>query len=106
MAPCSRSVPWTTRLACTASLAVLWAVGYSTLGTAQRVSGLDPTTALDLLIPFAGWAVWAYLGGIAWIVAPAVLIRSAPLFERTAAAFLIAMIVSFACFAWAPAAAT
>ena len=106
MTSCSVRITRATRLACTASLAAFWAVGYSALGSSHPASRLDPTTALDTLIPFAGWAVWAYLGGIAWIVLPAILIRSAPVFARTAAAFLIALILSFASFAFAPASAT
>lgn len=102
---CSPSVPWASRLAWSAGLAALWGTGYLTLGASRPLSRLDPTTALDALIPFAGWAVWPYLLGIVWIVLPAVVIRSAALFARTAAAILIAMIVSFTCFAVAPAGA-
>lgn len=104
MSPRSESVRLSTRIACTAGLGAFWALGYFTLGTWAQTSGtFDPSFALDTLIPFAGWAVWPYLLGMAWIALPAALIRSPLLFRQTAQAYALVMVLSFVCFVLVPA---
>lgn len=107
MSPRAESIRLSTRVVCSAGLGAFWALGYFTLGARAQTSGtFDPSSALDAFIPFAGWAVWPYLLGIAWIALPAALIRSPLLFRQTAQAYALVMILSFICFVLMPAAST
>ena len=104
MALRSESIRLGTRVVYTAGLGAFWALGYFTLGAwAQTPGTFDPSFALDALIPFAGWAVWPYLLGIAWIALPAALIRSPLLFRQTAQAYALVMVLCFVCFVLVPA---
>jgi hypothetical protein len=88
-------------------LAGVWAIGYFFLGARpQQTSAFDPSTALDLWIPFAGWVVWPYLLSIAGILLPAALVRSRELFSRTAVAYALAILLSFLVFYLLPTDAT
>jgi membrane-associated phospholipid phosphatase len=100
----SESIRLSTRVMCSAGLGAFWALGYFSLGTRAQPSGtFDPSIALDALIPFAAWAVWPYLLGIAWIALPAALICSPLLFRQTAEAYVFVMVLCFVCFVLVPA---
>jgi hypothetical protein len=78
----------------------LWGLGYFSL--APLPARFDPSTALDLRLPFVGAFLWVYLAGIVWIILPACLIRSRRRYRETASAYAIALLVAFICFALMP----
>lgn len=103
MVPWKDSLPVGIRLACVTCLGLLWASGYFLVGSwAQTSPSFNPSTSLDIAIPFVGWAVWAYLFGIVWIVTPAIVVRSPDLFGQTAFAYFTVITFSFLCFFLVP----
>lgn len=79
----------------------MWALGYFGIGARAGPGAFDPSTALDAAIPFAGWAVWIYLGALVWIGLPALLLGPA-LFRRAALAYAVAIATALVCFALLP----
>jgi membrane-associated phospholipid phosphatase len=91
------------RAALGAGLLALWAVGYfgvaySPLVTRARHAMLP----WDRALPFAGWAVWIYLAGLAMIAAPLLLLRPGRPLRRLVLAYLVVIVVAVACFAAFP----
>jgi membrane-associated phospholipid phosphatase len=97
VAPVS-SVSLRDRAACGAALGMFWGFGYFGLAAGSPVR-FDPTTGLDAAIPFIGWSVWVYVGGIVWISAPLVLVDERELFWQSAATYVAALSLGFLCFA-------
>jgi hypothetical protein len=100
----SLPVSTATRIGFTVLLSGVWAAGYFSIGTWTHTlrTHHDPSTRLDAVIPFVPWAVWPYLLAIAWIAAPAALIRSVPQFRRTAISYFLVLALSLLCFAVFP----
>jgi membrane-associated phospholipid phosphatase len=92
------------RALCGLGLAVFWAIGYFGIA-AHTTTTFDPSLDIDRRIPFVGWTVWVYTGGLLWIASPLVLVTDSRLFRRMAFAYLVGMAVSFLCFAVLPTAA-
>jgi membrane-associated phospholipid phosphatase len=91
------------RIAWVVGIATLWGAGYFGLGHAWDVrNGLDLAIAWDERIPFIANSVWLYLLGLTAAALPVFGLRCRDLLRRTAIAYILAILVSLACFAVFP----
>lgn len=74
-------------------LGAYWAGGYFT-AQAHATVAFDSTLPVDAMLPFVGAAVWLYLAGIAWIVAPLFLLPTRAALRMAARGYALALTVS------------
>jgi hypothetical protein len=95
--------PVVERALVTTCLGALFLSGYFGVGLSRNAAqAIDIASTLDARLPFVAAMVWVYLWVFPAALLPLFVVRCRRLFRRTALAYVIAMLVSFACFAAYP----